>query len=69
MELKSGQFVRVREDHPEKRCAGKDGLISEVDANTVGLTFGYDRHSNWQNVICHGIELWMQYELDLNSVY
>lgn len=67
--LARGQFVRVRADHPNPRAAGKDAFIVDVlTPDGIGLQFGYDRHCQFQGVICVGTELWQPWELDLNTV-
>jgi hypothetical protein len=69
--LESGNFVRVREDHPDWWRAGRDAMVSVVDTGdgTVGLFFGYDRYNQPQGCECVGTELWHLSELDLTTVH
>ena len=68
-DLREGKFIRVKADHKNWCRCGKDGLIYEILSLTeVALTFGWDRHNNWQNVVCVGPELWAVDELDLDSI-
>lgn len=69
MQIEAGSFVRVRKDHPEPFRRGKDAQVYSDIGEQVGLTFGYDRYNEPQDVECVGIELWDKSELDLNTVY
>ena len=67
----SGQFVRVRSDHPDTHRAGLDGMVyldNDV-GNVVALVFGCARHGRNQRAQCVGPELWEKWELDAASVY
>jgi hypothetical protein len=71
IQLESGNFVRVRADHPDWWRAGRDAMVSAVDTGdgTVGLFFGYDRYNQPQGCECVGTELWHLSELDLMTVH
>lgn len=67
----SGQFIRVKNDHPSSR-AGKDGMVfhDEIEGETtLSMVFGFDRASQRQDVQCVGPEIWDKSELDLTTAY
>jgi hypothetical protein len=66
--MKSGDFVKVREDHSNPYRKGKDGFIIEIYENSVALFFGFDRHNQSQGCICVGRELWGLNELDIDTI-
>ena len=67
--IKIGQFVRVRSDHPDEFRAGKDGMaVWPESENAVALVFGYDRHGRAQRCACVGPEQWDVSELDLSTL-
>lgn len=69
--MKSGTFIRVRYDHPNPARAGKDGMVvfdTPDEDESVGLSFGFDRHNVPQHCQCVGTELWLKSELDMSTI-
>lgn len=67
--MKMGDFIRVREDHPDAFRAGKDGMvIRDSTENEVALVFYNDRYGNHQFTECVGPEQWDIRELDISTL-
>jgi hypothetical protein len=68
MNIKRGDFIRVKSDHENPYRRDKDGMVTDVLENQVGLVFGSDRHNELQRCECVGTELWNIDELDLSTI-
>jgi hypothetical protein len=66
--MKPGDFIRVRNDHPDSCRAGKDGMVVEIYDEFVALFFGFDRNNHPQKCQCVGPEQWALEELDITTI-
>src|SRR5512145_1952186 len=66
--LKSGDFVRIRDDHESLNRRGMDGMVHQVLDEGVGIIFGCDRHRKFLDANSVGVEYFNFDELDMETI-
>ena len=64
----AGLFVRIRPDHPRKDRASKDGFVHRDAGQEVILSFGHNRHLQYQGIPTSLPEVWAKSDTQFESL-